>query len=94
MSVRKVRSIFTKTIADSNSTSHATKLSATTGPRGRNRINSCLSPLGKTDANSNFNAFEAILVPFSTVWDSSTITQSDVNPYGQPQPHRRSLDSA
>ena len=31
--------------------------------------------------------FEGILVPFSAAWDSSTITQSDVNPYGQPQPH-------
>ena len=38
--------------------------------------------------------FEALLVPFSSVWDSSNITRSDVNPYGEPQPHRRSLDPA
>ena len=38
--------------------------------------------------------FEAILVPFSAVWEASTITQLDVNPHGQPQPHQRSLDSA
>ena len=38
--------------------------------------------------------FEAILVPFSAAWDSSTITQYNVNPYGQPQPHQRYLDSA
>ena len=31
--------------------------------------------------------FEALLVPFSSIWDSSTITQLDVNPYGNPSPH-------
>ena len=38
--------------------------------------------------------FEAILVPFSSAWDSSTISQLDVNPNGEPQPHQCSLDSA
>ena len=38
--------------------------------------------------------FEALLVPFSSVWDSSTITQLDFNPYSKPQPHQSSLDPA
>jgi hypothetical protein len=38
--------------------------------------------------------FEALLVPFSIAWDSTTITQSDVNPNGEPQPARRSLDAS
>jgi hypothetical protein len=38
--------------------------------------------------------FEALLVPFSIAWDSTTITRSDVNPNGEPQPARRSLDAS
>jgi hypothetical protein len=38
--------------------------------------------------------FEALLDPFSIAWDSTTITQSDVNPNGEPQPARRSLDAS
>jgi hypothetical protein len=38
--------------------------------------------------------FELLLIHFSMAWDSATITQSDVNPNGDPQPARRSLDAA
>jgi hypothetical protein len=38
--------------------------------------------------------FESILVPFNLAWSSSTIPRADVNPVGEPQPHRRSLDAA
>ena len=38
--------------------------------------------------------FESILLPFSTAWESATIPRADVNPNGEPQPGRRSLDAA
>jgi len=38
--------------------------------------------------------FEMLLIPFSNIWDTSTINQADVNPHGAPQPHRQSLDAA
>jgi len=38
--------------------------------------------------------FEALLVPFSIAWDASPMPRSDVNPNGNPQTARRSLDAS
>jgi len=47
-----------------------------------------------TTMGIDVQTFESLLVPFESLWNSSPISRSDVNPYGAPQLARRSLDAA
>ena len=47
-----------------------------------------------TTMGVDVRTFENLLISFETVWSSSTIPRSDVNPNGAPQSTQRSLDAA
>ena len=40
-----------------------------------------------TTMGIDVRTFEMLLIPFSNIWDTSTIDRADVNPHGAPQPH-------
>ncbi|KNE86615.1 hypothetical protein PSTG_20022 [Puccinia striiformis f. sp. tritici PST-78] len=42
----------------------------------------------------NVNTFDDLLERFTVRWNFTTIDRADVNPYGEPQAVRRSLDAA
>ncbi|PLW38814.1 hypothetical protein PCANC_16582 [Puccinia coronata f. sp. avenae] len=47
-----------------------------------------------TTMGVDVHTFNTILTPFETLWNSKTIPRGDVNPQGEPQLARRSLDAA
>ncbi|PLW11804.1 hypothetical protein PCASD_21061 [Puccinia coronata f. sp. avenae] len=47
-----------------------------------------------TTMGVDVHTFNTILTPFKTLWNSETIPRGNVNPQGEPQLARRSLDAA